>query len=84
MTTLEDSPQAIQRRRFLQHVGLDFVPLTDAQSAAVDTICTMLPVADSPTIFDSLADIDREAARVELIKLPATRQIERWLVGQPC
>jgi hypothetical protein len=75
--TLEDTPEMIRRVRVLDQIGLRFVDLTPAQSAAVDSICQLAPLKDDPMILDFVAASDRGALIPLLRQLPESHEITR-------
>jgi hypothetical protein len=79
--TLEHTLAGEQRRRVLAQLGLQFAELTAPQSAAIDTICGVLPVADEPNILAKANDQQRTTIETQLAALPSTVEIQKLQAG---
>jgi hypothetical protein len=79
---LEDGPETIRRRRLLAQLDLSFAELTAEQNAAVDVVCSLLPLVDEPQPLSLLPDESRPAVTELLRRLPQTHVITRLLEGR--
>jgi hypothetical protein len=78
---IEDDLASLQRRRLLAQLDLPFADLSDEQSAAIDQICQLLPMADEPALLQHAVLRDRPSVCRMLRALPRTAPIERMLNG---